>query len=103
MGLRSLLGFGEKKRIVLSYLERNATIIDIRPKEAFDLSAIANAESIEMDAVSENIERIRTMAPVVLCCNSGFKSDEVAVYLRKKGIDAINGGSWRRVKKIISA
>jgi phage shock protein E len=103
MGLRSLLGLGEKKRVVISYLERNARIIDLRPKEAFDMSTIPNAENIEMDYVSEHVERIRAMAPVVLCCNSGFKSDEVAVYLRKEGIDAINGGSWRRVMKIINA
>jgi rhodanese-related sulfurtransferase len=102
MGIRSLLGLGERKPIVLEYLNKGAVIIDLREIEAFKAGSIKNSTNIEFDTLNENVIKIKTMnRSVVLCCNNGFKSDLASIELKKNGVDVINGGSWKRLKKIM--
>lgn len=102
MGILSLLGFGERERKVLSYLANGAQIIDIRMPEEFAEDNLSSSVNIGQDDLSRKLAEIEGFGkPVLVCCSTGLRSDEAAVMLKRKGIDAINAGSYDRLKKIM--
>ena len=102
MGLLSLLGFGESKVKVLDLLERDAQIIDLRLPDLFSEENIMGSLNMEQYEVYLRLEEVRNFnKPVLVCCRSGLRSDEVAAVLRKAGVEAINAGKYRRLKKLI--
>ena len=102
MSILSLLGFGERKKKVLSYLAREARVIDIRMPEEFAEESLPGSVNMVQDDLELELENIRSYGkPVLVCCGSGLRSDEAAVMLREHGIDAINAGSYNRLKKLI--
>ena len=102
MGVLSLLGFGERKKKVLNFLAKDAMIIDIRMPEEFDQGNITGSMNMVLDELDERLDEIKDFSkPILFCCSSGLRSDEAVVILKKAGLEAINAGSYNRLKKII--
>lgn len=102
MGLRSLLGFGEKRKMVYDYLDKEALIIDIRTPETYAKGSLPGSMNMVLEYLDLEFERIREInKPILVVCGSGLRSDEGAVVLRRQGFEAINAGSYRRLKKLI--
>jgi rhodanese-related sulfurtransferase len=101
MGLLSLLGFGESKEKVLDLLAREARIMDLRSPEAFAKGNLPGSVNITIEDLYYAAKDLRKEGkPILVVCGSGLRSDEVAAVLREAGLEAINAGKYRRLKRL---
>lgn len=96
--------FGLFKNNVKEAIQRGAVIIDVRTPHEFDNGKVPGSINIPVDRISVSIERIRSMRkPVVVCCESGARSNQAKNILKAAGItDVYSGGSWESVLRIIN-
>lgn len=94
--------FGLFKNKVKEAIKKGAVIIDVRTPHEFDNGKVPGSINIPVDRIATNIERIRSMKkPVVLCCESGARSNQARNILKSAGLnDVYTGGSWESVLKI---
>lgn len=80
-------------------LQRGCRIVDVRERHEFMGGHVPGAEHIPMAIVPLRVDEFRGNRPVWLVCESGNRSWQVADYLNRHGVEAINvqGGtsSWR--------
>jgi rhodanese-related sulfurtransferase len=82
----------------------NIAIIDVREPEEYAISQLAGAQLIPMQLVPAQLQRLEALAderPLAILCHHGVRSLQVAVWLRRNGIDdcfSISGGidRWSR-------
>src|SRR5687767_12277933 len=101
MGIFSFLGFGVGK--IKSALKRGAIVIDVRTGAEYDRGHVPDAFNIPVDRIKASAERLKAAKkPIIVCCNSGSRSDAAARQLKASGIKEVyNGGSWQQVLKLI--
>ena len=60
----------------LTDLVRNSetSIVDVRTTEEFSNSRVEGSVNIPLNLVPENIETLKKMQPLVLCCAAGVRS-----------------------------
>ena len=73
------------------------SIIDIRWQAQYATGHIVGSINIPSDRILSHIESFKQMRkPIVLCCQSGYRSRQAARILLLKGIkDVIDGGDYR--------
>tara|TARA_B100000768_G_scaffold68126_1_gene65505 strand:+ start:4622 stop:4900 length:279 start_codon:yes stop_codon:yes gene_type:complete len=82
----------------------NTSIVDVRTTEEFKSSRIENSINIPLNLISENIETLKKMQPIVLCCAAGVRSGQAVEFLKFNGLDQVyNGGSWQAVDNMIKS
>lgn len=80
------------------------SIVDVRTTEEFKSSRIENSINIPLNLISENIETLKKMQPIVLCCAAGVRSGQAVEFLKLNGLDQVyNGGSWQDVDNMIKS
>lgn len=80
------------------------SIVDVRTFEEFKSSRIENSINIPLNLISENIETLKKMQPIVLCCAAGVRSGQAVEFLKFNGLDQVyNGGSWQDVDNMIKS
>jgi rhodanese-related sulfurtransferase len=90
----------------LSELIRNTktSIVDVRTNEEFENFRVEGSINIPLNLVPDNIETLKKMQPLVLCCAAGVRSGQAMDYLKINGLDKVyNGGSWQDVEKILNS
>lgn len=94
--------FGKNK--IKEALKKGAVIVDVRTAHEYDNGRIPGSINIPVDRISASVERIRSMKkPVIVCCESGARSNTAKNILKSAGIlEVHNGGSWESVLKIIN-
>ncbi len=76
-------------------MNQKKTIIDVRTMHEFAGGHVAGSINIPLHEIPHRLSEIKKMqSPVVLCCASGNRSAQAAMYLKRLGIDCANGGSW---------
>jgi rhodanese-related sulfurtransferase len=96
--LRKLFGGVDIKPI----LERGATLIDVRSPSEFQSGSVKGSKNIPLQELGKNISQIQKMKmPIVVFCASGMRSAAAAKQLKSKGIEAYNGGTWRKVNTLL--
>jgi phage shock protein E len=76
-------------------MNNKKTIIDVRTIEEFDGGHLQDSINIPLHEIPHRISEIKKMEPpLILCCASGNRSGQAALYLKSIGIDCSNGGSW---------
>lgn len=71
------------------------TVVDVRTKEEFMSGHLEGSTNIPLNEVPEKVEEFKQMSqPITLVCKSGYRSGEAVNYLKRFGIDCINGGGW---------
>ena len=97
--LRKLFGETDLKPI----LANGATLIDVRSPEEFKTGSVEGAKNIPLPDIAKNIDAIKKMKqPIVTCCASGMRSGTAVKRLNSYRIEAYNGGSWKKVDKMLS-
>ena len=95
--------FGTEDMNIELYLKRGAVILDVRTPIEFKKGAPKAAVNIPLSKIEASIDRIKKFRkPIITCCASGRRSGLAADLLRKSGVEAYNGGPWKRVSKIIN-
>ena len=90
----------------LSELIRNTktSIVDVRTTEEFSNSKVEGSVNIPLNLVPENIETLKKMQPLVLCCAAGVRSGQAMEFLKSNGLDQVyNGGSWQNVENKLNS
>jgi len=99
MGLVDFL-FGSKKRRITDFLKNGAVIVDVRTQKERDKGFIENSMHVPLDQLQHTVEKLRELnKPIIVCCESGIRSEKAAHYLNLHNLDAINGGGWKSLKK----
>ena len=75
--------------------EKQGTIVDVRTHEEFRGGNVSGSINIPLQEIEKRVEELKKLKqPLVLCCASGGRSGQAQGYLRKQGIECLNGGSW---------
>jgi len=95
--------FGNKKKKLQDFIERDAVIIDVRTPGEFSGGHPKGAINIPLDQIDSNMDKIKGMnKPVIACCASGMRSANAASKMRSGDIEAINGGGWTSVQSALN-
>ena len=90
----------------LTDLVRNSktSIVDVRTTEEFSNSRVEGSVNIPLNLVPENIETLKKMQPLLLCCASGVRSGQAMEFLKFNGLNQVyNGGSWQDVENMVNS
>ena len=90
----------------LTQLVRNGktSIVDVRTTEEFSTSRVEGSVNIPLNLVPENIETLKKMQPLVLCCAAGVRSGQAMEFLKFNGLNQVyNGGSWQDVENMLNS
>ena len=90
----------------LTDLVRNSktSIVDVRTTEEFSNSRVEGSVNIPLNLIPENIETLKKMQPLVLCCAAGVRSGQAMEFLKFNGLDQVyNGGSWQDVENMVNS
>lgn len=102
MGLLSAF-FGGKQKKIKNYVQRNATLLDVRSPGEFNTGSVKGAVNISLDRLSTNLNKIPKDKPVVVFCRTGSRSAMAKRVLQQSGYDVLNGGGWGSVDAAVNA
>ena len=79
-------------------------LVDVREPEEYALARVEGAELIPMQSIPAQLQRLEGLAdeqPLAILCHHGVRSLQVAVWLRRNGIEdcfSVSGGidGWSR-------
>jgi rhodanese-related sulfurtransferase len=102
--IRKLFGLRSREEILIEVVRKGAHIIDVRTPAEYKMGHIQQAVNISLDQIKANAEKIGKIGkPVITCCQTGSRSGRASNILRRKGIEAYNGGGWVNLKDLIRA
>ena len=100
MGLFGMFGQNGSSNSIKEYLDKNAVIIDVRTIEEWNEGHIDGSKHIVLHTVPLHLDEIKSFKrPVIAVCKSGGRSQQATDFLKKNGVDVINGGPWQNVAK----
>ena len=101
MGFLSLFRFGSGR--LKNAIRKGAIIIDVRTGGEYDRGHVPDAFNIPVDRIGASAERLKAAKkPVIICCNSGDRSQQAVEELKRRGLKEVyNGGNWEEVLKIL--
>jgi rhodanese-related sulfurtransferase len=83
--------------------EGKGTIVDVRTRAEFAGGHVAHSINIQLQELEEKLQEVESLKqPLILCCASGGRSGSAEMFLKRKGIDCFNGGSWLSVNYIVN-
>jgi len=101
MSFFGLFGGGDAGSIE-EYLEMGAVVIDVRTVAEFSEGHVEGSKNIVLNDIPSKVDEIKGLEKkVIAVCRSGARSGQATSYLKKQGIDAINGGPWQNVAKFV--
>jgi len=77
----------------------DVTLVDVRIPEQYSEGTAKNAVNIPLADLQNNIETLKGKK-VVVFCNKGIQADQAMEILKKNGIEAYDGTTWKNVKAI---
>lgn len=83
--------------------DQQGTIVDVRTRAEFAGGHVANSKNVPLQEIEQNLSLLKTMKhPLILCCASGGRSGSAEAFLKQKGINCVNAGSWLNVNYYIN-
>lgn len=77
----------------------DVTLVDVRIPEQYAAGTAKNAINIPLAEIQNNIETLKGKK-VVVFCNKGIQADQAMEVLKKNGVEAYDGTTWKNVKAI---
>ena len=97
-----MFGGGSDNERVQEMLNDGALIIDVRTPGEFQGGHVVGSKNIPLQEVGGKVNKLKKInKPIILCCASGNRSGQAANFLKSKGIECENGGSWTRVNSMV--
>jgi rhodanese-related sulfurtransferase len=92
--LKNLLGLGAKVDYA-DLVKQGAVILDVRSKAEFQSGHIRGAINIPVDALANQLGKLKKDKPIITCCASGMRSASAKSILLSNGFTEVyNGGGW---------
>lgn len=85
-------------RRIAAFRARGALIVDVRTPAEFASGHAEGALNLPLDQIGKGANTLDKATPLLVCCASGARSAIAATQLRAKGFEAINAGSWTRLR-----
>jgi phage shock protein E len=71
------------------------TIVDVRSVGEFMGGHVAGSKNIPLQDIPDRLEDLKALKmPLILCCASGNRSGQATAFLKSRGVECLNGGSW---------
>lgn len=77
----------------------DVTLVDVRIQEQYTAGTAKGAINIPLAELQNNIGTLKGKK-VVVFCNKGIQADQAMEILKKNGLEAYDGTSWKNVKAI---
>lgn len=77
----------------------DVTLIDVRIPEQYQAGTAKGAINIPLAEIQDNIDSLKGKR-VVVFCNKGIQADQAMEILKKNGVEAYDGTTWKNVKAI---
>ena len=79
------------------------TIVDVRTEHEFAGGRVEESINIPLNEIPNNVDKLKGMQPIVMCCAAGIRSGNAVNYLNQIGLEEVyNGGSWQQVQEMIN-
>ena len=100
--IKNLFGLGTEVNYA-ELVKQGAIILDVRSKAEYDMGHIKGAANISVDALNNNLSRLKDKnKPIITCCASGMRSASAKSILIANGYMQVhNGGSWSSLQNKI--
>ena len=103
MSFFGLFGGSSDAGSIEEYLKDGAVVIDVRTVAEFSEGHVNGSKNIVLNSIPSKVAEIKKMEKkVIAVCRSGARSGQATSFLKKEGLDVINGGPWQNVAKFIN-
>lgn len=103
MSFFGLFGGGTSGETIEEYLKDGAIVIDVRTVGEFSGGHVNGSKNIVLNSIPVKVEDIKKYnKKIIAVCRSGARSGQATSFLKKQGIDVINGGPWQNVSKYVN-
>lgn len=94
--LRKLFGLAPKVDCK-ELLKNGAVLVDVRTPSEYNSGNVKDSKNIPLNTLGSKVKSIENWKkPIVLVCASGMRSTQATSLLKSKGVEAYNGGTWRK-------
>lgn len=94
--------FGNRNKKIAAYLEKGASILDVRTSREYHSGAIKNSIHIPLQELHTRYKELDANASYIVVCASGVRSAKASKFLNLNNIDAINGGGWQGLSRLLA-
>jgi rhodanese-related sulfurtransferase len=99
--IKNFFGFGTKVDYA-DLVKQGAIILDVRSKGEFQGGHIKGSINIPVDALNNNLNKLKKDYPIITCCASGMRSASAKRILKSNGFTEVhNGGGWSSLQNKI--
>ena len=96
-----MFGIKSREEKIEEALKKGAIIVDVRSPEEYKRGNANGSVNIPLSDIYKRIKSLQSeKKTIITCCASGARSAAAAAELKKHGIEAVNGGSWRTVSTV---
>jgi phage shock protein E len=92
--------FNRQKVDIQEWLDKGATIVDVRSAGEFSGGHLKNSINIPLDQLKNKLSKLDKTKPVITCCASGMRSGSAKSILKSNGFEEVhNGGGWSSLRE----
>ena len=93
---------GDTATQIKEYLNKGGVVLDVRTPLEFNGGHVEGSINIPLQVLERRLHEIKDLnKPVVAVCRSGARSGNATIFLKRQGLDVINGGPWQNVEAIM--
>jgi len=93
---------GDTAAQIKEYLNKGGIVLDVRTPLEFNGGHVDGSINIPLQVLEGRLHEIKDLnKPIVAVCRSGARSGNAATFLKRKGLDVINGGPWQNVEAVL--
>lgn len=99
--IKNLLGLGPKVDYA-ELVKKGAIILDVRSKGEYQGGHIKGSINIPVNALNNNLSKLKKDNPIITCCASGMRSASAKSILKSNGFTEVhNVGGWMNLQNKI--
>ena len=93
---------GKGSDTIKEYLDNKAVVLDVRTPLEFNEGHVEGSLNIPLQVIEGRLHEIKDLnKPIIAVCRSGARSGNAAIFLKRQGLDVINGGPWQNVAAVV--
>jgi rhodanese-related sulfurtransferase len=103
MSLFNWFGSSGKDSVAIKeYLDNKAVVLDVRTPLEFNEGHVKGSINIPLQVLEGRLHEVKKInKPIVAVCRSGARSGNATIFLKRQGLDVINGGPWQNVAAVL--
>jgi phage shock protein E len=93
---------GNSSEKIEAFLKKEALVLDVRTPMEFDEGHVEGSLNIPLQVIEGRLQEIKDLnKPIIAVCRSGARSGNATIFLKRQGLDVINGGPWQNVAAVV--